>query len=432
MTSGQRLERDLPRILDELAVSPYPDYIDGVLAVAAHRRQRPPWTFPERWLPMTTFTARTATVPRTPLRIAVVVVLLVGALAVGAALLIGSRRPLPPPFGRAANGLVAYAAAGDIYTVDPVTGASRAIVTGPETDINPRWSRDGTLLAFERTVQGNSGPGLLYVARADGSHMVQLETAASITQINNYEFSPDGKEVLISADAGATQGLFIAEADGSGIRHLSLPGPATDAAWRPPDGSEILFMDDSANATDSTIYAINVATGKVRTILKGADAAGRYRGHASWSPDGSMISYGEWQGLNGLDVQTHVMKADGSGGVTLPSPPGTMWQGTESWSNDSTRLLVIRGYAPDTTGARPAAVPVHGVGTGIEINLPGDVNPTIPLAWEWAPDDSLILGTPTDGSGASLKQVMLDPVAGTSRTLPWTSVSLPSWQRDAP
>jgi len=27
---------------------------------------------------------------------------------------------------------------------------------------------------------------------------------------------------------------------------------------------------------------------------------------------------------------------------------------------------------------------------------------------------------------------MLDPVAGTSRTLPWTSVSLPSTQRDAP
>ena len=69
-------------------------------------------------------------------------------------------RQVPQPFGRAANGLVAYAAAGDIFTVDPVTGVSTAIITGPETDINPRWSRDGTHLAFERKIDGDSGPGL--------------------------------------------------------------------------------------------------------------------------------------------------------------------------------------------------------------------------------------------------------------------------------
>ena len=33
-------------------VGPYPDYIDDVLATTAQRRQRPAWTFPERWLPM--------------------------------------------------------------------------------------------------------------------------------------------------------------------------------------------------------------------------------------------------------------------------------------------------------------------------------------------------------------------------------------------
>ena len=63
------------------------------------------------------------------------------------------------------------------------------------------------------------------------------------------------------------------------------------------------------------------------------------------------------------------------------------------------------------------------------------MSPTDPLAWEWAPDDSLILGTPVDENGANLEQVLLDPVAGTSRTLPWNSDSddsVPSWQRIAP
>jgi len=47
------------------------------------------------------------------------------------------------------------------------------------------------------------------------------------------------------------------------------------------------------------------------------------------------------------------------------------------------------------------------------------------------PDDSYILGTP-DGGSAALPQLMLDPVAGTSKTMPWTRGSLPSTQRDAP
>ena len=39
MTAEPRLERDLPFILDEIVVGPYPDYIDDVLSTTARRRQ---------------------------------------------------------------------------------------------------------------------------------------------------------------------------------------------------------------------------------------------------------------------------------------------------------------------------------------------------------------------------------------------------------
>jgi hypothetical protein len=52
--------------------------------------------------------------------------------------------------------------------------------------------------------------------------------------------------------------------------------------------------------------------------------------------------------------------------------------------------------------------------------------------WEWAPDDSTILGTPWNTSGDLLGQLLLDPVHGTSRLVPWSSDSQPSWQRLAP
>ena len=106
-----------------------------------------------------------------------------------------------------------------------------------------------------------------------------------------------------------------------------------------------------------------------------------------------------------------------------------MWQAPESWSNDGTRLLVIRGYSGDTTQARPAVVPVAGGGFGVEIPYPGGIGTPAVSAWEWAPDDKSILGTPADASGTILDQVLLDPVAGTSRTPSWATAGQPTWQR---
>jgi hypothetical protein len=165
-------------------------------------------------------------------------------------------------------------------------------------------------------------------------------------------------------------------------------------------------------------------------ILKGADAAGHFRGHPAWSPDGTLISFGEWMGVNGVDVHTHIIWADGTRDRVLPEPTGAMWQSPFAWSNDGTRLLAIRGYTNGVDQARPVVVPVDGSGPGVEI---GSASGTGGVSdWAWAPDDSSILGTPTDASGNVLDQVILDPVTRTTRTLPWASVSQPSWQRLAP
>ena len=67
-----------------------------------------------------------------------------------------ARPEVPPPFGPARNGQIVFAANGDIYTGDPIAGTNRAIVTGPEMDGNPRFSRDGTRVAFMRQVTGTT------------------------------------------------------------------------------------------------------------------------------------------------------------------------------------------------------------------------------------------------------------------------------------
>ena len=160
MTTERRLERDLPQILGDLAMGPYPDYIDDVLADTAQRRQRPAWTFPERWLPMDIVTTRVPTTAL-PLRQFGVLALIALLAAAALAVFVGAQARLPAPFGPAANGLIAYSDMGDIFTLDPVNGATRAVVTGPEFDHDPVWSRSGTHLVFERrewTPAQGSGP----------------------------------------------------------------------------------------------------------------------------------------------------------------------------------------------------------------------------------------------------------------------------------
>ncbi len=152
MSTTDRVERDITAWFGETAAPATPDYTDDILRQTAVSRQRPRWTFSERWLPMSVITFGRVNLRPVPWRAVGLLAVLGLLLAVAAALYVGSQpQRLPPPFGAAANGLVAYSKDGDIYTVDPITGARTAIVTGATVDASPAYSLDGSRLAFART-----------------------------------------------------------------------------------------------------------------------------------------------------------------------------------------------------------------------------------------------------------------------------------------
>lgn len=390
---------------------------------------------------------RAAAAARMPWRQLGVLALLAVLLAAAAAIYIGSRTrlpdtPLPEPFGRAGNGLVAYARGSDIVVTDPDTGEERVIVSGSEADMAPRFSRDGTLIAFERLAPAPDPGSHVMVVAPDGSGLTAL-TSEPMQLFKSpmapaYTFSPDGRTIAIAAvDPNGRPGVLLVQPDGGGGRWLELPTndmqlvTIREPAFRPPDGRQLLLTADRITA-GPVVFTVDVTTGKVlHTVVTGAPEDGL--DSARWSPDGQSISYATWKKeAHGLTVRTHIVAPDGSDDRLLPAPADMVYDIGTAWSNDGTRMFVVRGFGTDWASSRPFIVPTDGSGPGVEIPFDGTFQGECCNSWEWSPDDTLILGKPIMPSGASGPQVIIDVASLSITPAPWNVSDDPAWQRVAP
>jgi len=437
MTSERRFEQDLPELLAELAPVRRPDYRDDIVRQTAPMRQRPAWMFPERWLPVSVITTRAVAAPPIRWRIVGLIALLLVALVVGFAALAGSQRHVPAPFGPAANGVVAYEEGGDIFTADPITGVAKAVVTGTQQDLRPNFSDDGTHMVFVRQADGSPITSRLVVARSDGTSPVVV-TPNPVSgfddyggaALGHYAFSPAGTEIALWSPlrVHGTGEMWIAEADGGGVRRVDTPLDVVEASWLPPDGTK-LIVTASTNGGPNGIFALDPRTGQSVTIV--APDPGLDLDLVKVSPDGSRLAYVSADPLGGpSSYRVHVIGVDGRGDVTLPMPSGATFQDAPAWSNDGTRLAITRGYAEHNEDMALAVLPADGSGVGVESRhgLTGCCDTNL----QWSPDDSRVLVTPENLEGTMTQQLLLDPSTGEAVTAPWTASNPPAWQRIAP
>jgi hypothetical protein len=435
MTSTGRFERALPALLEALAEPQTPDYGDDLFWQTAHTSQRSAWSFPERWLPMLDVARRPVAV-QMPWRPVAVLTLLVLAL-VASLVLAGAQRRPPPPFGPAGNGLIALSRDGDIYTYDPMTGVSKAIVTGPENDLDPLWSTDGTRLVFRRTV--GDGSESLFVVRGDGGHLREL-SPGHLSNVRSYEMSGDGALVAIVADVNDIPSLFVARSDGSGIQRLETGSVVWGATFR-PTGSDILFVGPhGVDGSYSGLYLIAADGTDQRTLIE-PQVDANIEGDARWSPDGTKIAYSRWEpGVSQANLRVHIVSADGTRDEIIGHDAGAWWEGGMSWTGgplwapDGTRLLIERNRGTregpyEDHPSHPVVITVAGSAADVVIRF--EIGRLGSQA-AWSPDGSVIQATPINEAGTPLQQVIWDPRTGESRTAPWTADSRPAWQRVAP
>jgi WD40 repeat protein len=400
MNRHDALGRELIAWFDDTAVPRRPDYTTDIVQMTARLPQRR-WMTLERWLPMTVIQMRRATAPFPWRTVAVLVALL--ALLVAGLAYVGSQPRLPPPFGIAGNGLVAYSKNGDIFTVDPGTGIRRWVTSGDAIDALPRWSLDGTRLAFLRA----TGPVLTGVTRTDQRVVIVdrernvLAESVPIADIDPdaFAWSPDGRYVA----AGSSSGLSIIGTADGGLQTLDVAYEGLDLYWRPTHASELLFRGSTAVGAGLVLVDVD-RPGSARLVAPDDDSVLRPNG---WTPDGGRIVYTlDSDRIRILDLTTQSVVDIDAGHADV--------------SNDGTRVLAIG------RDGRPCIASIDGGPCVAMADLRRAFDGTYAGGTFWSPDDRSIVASVSD------EVTLLDPAgAGPGAAPAWMAEGAESWQRVA-
>jgi len=426
MTTEPRFERQLPTILDDLYLGPTPDYRHEVLAAATRTRQRPAWTFPGRWIPMADIASAPTIAPRLPWRSIGVALVIVALLAAAAFAFVGSRQTkLPPAFGVARNGLIAYASGGDIYIADPATGVIRAAVTGPEEERSPIFSRDGTRLAFTRSVSGRLGYDLA-VARSDGTE-ARVVTTTPIGRTDPFEWAPDGASLIVYSEPK------ILRIDAVGSAPPVVINANVSATGRLGPLGQILFQP--GEIADDALWVMDIDGSNPKELIRktAATSGSGDLSRARFSPDGKMIAFQQFPPNDTGQLRIYVMNADGSNLRPLDSEPGIWFEDDATWSPDGKHIAFNRWKQDQASGeATVYAIGVASIDGGPVIDA-GPVPASEGALFDWSPDGSTIVSLPAPFQdpviGLQGKPITIDPLTGTWRELSFPVGSFTSWQR---
>lgn len=233
----------------------------------------------------------------------------------------------------------------------------------------PRWSRDGSRLAFTTSREPIERSWEAYVMNADGTNPHNVSDDSGLGDGGAdwpHGWSSDGRLVFHHQKTGPPR-TFIAHIDGSG-RAPFLELEAGYAPFWSPDGSQIAFVSEQDGSPD--VYVMNSDGSGIRNLTQDPGEDTFFHGDRAnlyinpWSPNGTMMAFMSQRDGNG---EVYVMGPDGSGLSNLTNDPGT--DRFDGWSADGTRIA----FESDRTGSWHIYV-VNVDGTGLRQLTDGSSN----------------------------------------------------------
>jgi Tol biopolymer transport system component len=167
-----------------------------------------------------------------------------------------------------------------IYTMCP-DGTQLLQLTNAGNNVEPFWSRDGSMIYFISDRDGNRE---IYVMNADGSSQRNLSNSAGSEY--SVTLAPGGSHLSFSSDQAGNSDIWIMKSDGIGQRNLTVEYLSDDTGpvWS-PDGTRLAFS--SLRDGNNEIYIMD-ADGRNQTRLTNR-SLNDYLG--VWSLDGKSICF---------------------------------------------------------------------------------------------------------------------------------------------
>lgn len=199
---------------------------------------------------------------------------------------------------------IAFDMLGDIYTVPVTGGTAKNIASGMAWEMQPRFSPDGSRIAF---TSDRGGGDNIWTMDVDGSDMEQV-TDESFRLLNNATWHPSGdfiaarKHFTTSRSAGVGEIWLYSTKGGSGVQLVKRPSEAHQKELGEPmftpDGKGVYYSQNITSgpifeyAQDSNtelfqIKRYDMETGETDVAAGGAGGAVR----PTPSPDGKYLAY---------------------------------------------------------------------------------------------------------------------------------------------
>ncbi|WP_088183714.1 amidohydrolase family protein [Sphingobium sp. Z007] len=195
---------------------------------------------------------------------------------------------------------------GDIYALDAAGGTARPVLSGMAFERNPVFSPDGKQFAF---TSDRSGVTNLWIANADGTGLKQLSHDSSVAIYTSPAWSPDGRFVTVSRTVHSILAfeLFLYDKDGgTGIQITKAGSPDNwdgrlnaMGAVHAPDGRTLYYATKRGHTwTENDLPNWSIArrdlkTGVEETIIQSAGGAMR----PALSHDGRLLAYASRNGM---------------------------------------------------------------------------------------------------------------------------------------